>query len=1058
MVPLRLFFSSGSASYSAWLLDGRCFRWIPVLLVLVFLNLGFNFSLVAQVSLGGEPLSFRYDLSPKHLPVHVVDFSSEYSVFGLNRSNDHGPMRAGSGIPVDFDVASSGSWTELPNGNKVWQLRVQVPGASALGLVFDEFRLTSDSRLFVHDVEKTFSVGAFSHMNNSFHGTFSTHIVPGNELVVELEVPGDFNIDHTLLQLSIGEIIFIDHGGVFSSDSQQKGLGSSGDCQVNINCPEGDDWQVQKRGVARILLRQGTSWYWCTGTLLNNTRNDATPYFLTSDHCGDESTVEDYNVWQFYFNYERPGCDNVGNPPNHMLTGAAFKSNGSLDGGTDFKLLQLLTMPPAHYNVYFNGWNLSDMGSPSGVGIHHPSGDAKKISTFTDGVTPATWTNAMVQGFWQVFWSETQSGFGVTEGGSSGSPLFDNQGLVAGTLTGGASECGTRSGPDYYGKMSRHWTANGNEPQNQLKHWLDPLDESPGFLLGYDPQGNPYAAPRNITAVVDKDRVSLTWVAPGAAVNPEGWVSYNTNYDRVTWSGPQRATLFRANDFEFVYPASISQVGHLFYEHPEHRWPSPKFHFVIYDADGVTVLYESPELEAEHLKQFVHKLTTPIIVDDDFYLAINPVDGSGHPSSLMQTIEEGGIHSYFGVPGNWRLLADAGSSYELYNAVYIGSGKSISQYALTGHKEEHSRVFAEKGGSPQWFSSVALPADFPVEPGARDAFNSGDYQLSGFRVFRNGLPLADILDAEVSHYIDESVDPGDYRYHVTALYDDGGESDASNTVFVSILEYFAVGFLVKDPGGMPLEGVKIALSPVDHSKASFAFQPLSGAGFEGLPRNQVVIFTNDEGRSAVELAEGTYELRASLDDYSGARSAFEVNKASLEVGVILESPAYELFLDVTPLGGGQAVDITDSAPYAAGSSVKVKALPANKYLFSHWKEEGVNDPLSTEAEYEFDMPAGGLRLLAVFEQDPTDAVDMDPIQRLLIYPNPARDRLFVDVADHLKVNQVQLTDLMGRTVLRMIPGEGSPIELEVSSLPGGIYLLQLITNEGVLTGKVQLIH
>ncbi|MEY4215974.1 MAG: hypothetical protein RLZZ68_430, partial [Bacteroidota bacterium] len=78
-------------------------------------------------------------------------------------------------------------------------------------------------------------------------------------------------------------------------------------CEVNVNCtPVGNNWQDEKRGVARILVVDGGSQGWCTGSLIHNLANDCKPLFLTALHCGVTATASDFNQWRFYFRYEAP--------------------------------------------------------------------------------------------------------------------------------------------------------------------------------------------------------------------------------------------------------------------------------------------------------------------------------------------------------------------------------------------------------------------------------------------------------------------------------------------------------------------------------------------------------------------------------------------------------------------------------------------------------------------------------------------------------------------------------------------------------------------------------
>ena len=152
-------------------------------------------------------------------------------------------------------------------------------------------------------------------------------------------------------------------------------------------------------------------------------------------------------------------------------------------------LLRLADTIPLYYEPYYNGWNRENAASPQGVTIHHPAGDIKKISTYTTPLISDQWGGPPGT-HWKVFWTETESGWGVTEQGSSGSPLFDNTGKLVGTLTGGYAACddnGNGTGPndpDYYGKFYYSWDQNGDDPSQQLKYWLDPLNLGVTTLTG----------------------------------------------------------------------------------------------------------------------------------------------------------------------------------------------------------------------------------------------------------------------------------------------------------------------------------------------------------------------------------------------------------------------------------------------------------------------------------------------------------------------------------------------------------------------------------------------
>jgi hypothetical protein len=394
------------------------------------------------------------------------------------------PMLAGVSIPVGLVFSKEAVKTELDDGSTLWQLKFEVPQAKHLGVAFSELYIPDDDKLYIYsDTGKNY-IGAFTSKNNSSHGYFSTHILPASVIIIE------YHAQNTLKGFTpdfvIDEMIYVFSD--FMLHQEQQYLKSSGACNVNMNCSEGQLWKKQKRGVAQILLKSGTQWFNCTGSLVNNTEQDAKPYILTADHCGTNSSPEDIQKWQFYFNYEYSGCENSGTAPrNMMLTGAELKAKSPIQGGSDFKLLLLNQNVPKSWNPYYNGWTRSETASEYGVGIHHPQGDPKKISTYTNPLTSTTFTGGLSQGYWRVVWSQTISGHGITEPGSSGSPLFDPNGLIVGTLTGGSASCTAPTQPDVYGKLGFHWSASGETSDKNIKAWLDPNNDDPAFLYGYDP-------------------------------------------------------------------------------------------------------------------------------------------------------------------------------------------------------------------------------------------------------------------------------------------------------------------------------------------------------------------------------------------------------------------------------------------------------------------------------------------------------------------------------------------------------------------------------------------
>lgn len=441
--------------------------------------------LFPQISQGGMPASFS------NPPLDdIPDIALPVPAFDKIRAEDDAaekqgfPRRVGVAVRAPIDVIRDGKLDVLPDGTQVWRISVSCNEALAMSPCFDDFSLINGYRMFVYDESKKVILGAYTSFNNKENRLFSTELVPGDHLVLEINAdPGITGLPSCV----VSEISY-----VYRDLPDFVGnRGTADDCEVNINCPEGDNWQNQKRGVARIYVKRGGGFFWCTGSLVNNTLKNLVPYFLTADHCAPDFTPAELSEWIFYFNFEASGCENPpANPTPNSLNGAVKLANANING-SDFLLLRFDNEVPENYEPYFNGWNNEDQPSTNGVTIHHPAGDIKKISTYTVPLQSSQWSGT-IGTHWMVYWSETASGWGVTEGGSSGSPLFDNSGSIIGTLTGGMASCeppgsGSGSGqdqPDYYGKFSYSWDQNGDEPSRQLKYWLDPINSGVTSLTG----------------------------------------------------------------------------------------------------------------------------------------------------------------------------------------------------------------------------------------------------------------------------------------------------------------------------------------------------------------------------------------------------------------------------------------------------------------------------------------------------------------------------------------------------------------------------------------------
>ncbi len=483
-------------------------------------------ALLGQVSHGGIPMSYSIPIlrdvaAPTLRPMgfNAQEVADEDAV---NDALGQAPRFAVL-LPAGYTLQNSGEWTSV-KGGRVWRLRIETNTAQALTLMFDAFRIPEGGRVFVFNDERTHFIGSFNHLNNEDGGNYATQHVFGNAVTVEYFEPA-----HATGQgvIEIGQVGHCYRMVLDEEADAAAGLRGGDPCQVDVNCsPEGNNWQDEKRGVVRIAVVSGFSQGWCSASMVNNTAQNCRNFVLTALHCGENSSANNFGQYVFYFNYERPGCGTGTASQAQSMTGCvkrADSDDGGGNSGSDYMLLELNSNPPSAYNVYYNGWNRQNVASPSGVSIHHPAGGRKKVSTYTTALQSTQWGSASGS-HWRVFWSATPNGHGVTEGGSSGSPIFNNAGLIVGTLTGGGSFCSSPNSPDQYGKMSYHWTSN---PGDDLSVWLDPVNSGVTSLAGtYAPCTPPVQYDGAVTAVVaPAGSICATSVTPVVTIRNLGSVT-----------------------------------------------------------------------------------------------------------------------------------------------------------------------------------------------------------------------------------------------------------------------------------------------------------------------------------------------------------------------------------------------------------------------------------------------------------------------------------------------------------------------------------------------------
>lgn len=391
------------------------------------------------------------------LPILLVN-----KPIGELKQEDWGEKYLDFGIPVPVDSVFHFSLQKSKQDVYQKFLKIKTISATSLNLLLENIRISKDVNFeFISSTQE--KLGPYSLADLTQQESFLSWPIKGNTLTIRFWSSQQSEISFKLKHVVYGML-----------ELNTRAFGQSGACNVNINCPEGLDWQKEKRSV--LMLISGSGARYCTGTLVNNTAQDGRPYVLTAKHCNVGANSS------FMFNYESPDCSNTDGPIVQTLQGTHIRAIYDV---SDVCLLELHQSVPSNFSSYFSGWSRDTLATDSVVGIHHPRGDIKKISFENHMVRDSCYTCVGPSlDYWYISHWEN----GTTEPASSGSALFDKNHRIIGQLRGGQASC-LNSVSDFYGKFSTSWEGGGT-PATRLKDWLDPVGTQTFSLDGIQ-GGNP---------------------------------------------------------------------------------------------------------------------------------------------------------------------------------------------------------------------------------------------------------------------------------------------------------------------------------------------------------------------------------------------------------------------------------------------------------------------------------------------------------------------------------------------------------------------------------------
>lgn len=440
----------------------------------------FSYSAFCQESFGGRPLSETRTSLSLDVPVWELPATTPLDEVKGETHDKGQALRIGRVEPVKLSMSNAGRTDRMANGDIVWRLGFHSEGAFAMNLSFSKFNIPEGAELYVYNADRSFTIGKFTSANTMDGNIFFTQDVAGDLIYIEYFEPHNAAFEGTIEIEDVG----ICERNLFG---HMKGaIGDAvGDCHIDVTCPEAAGWTDQINSVVCYTFREQGYTYMCSGAMINNTKQDRRPYVFTAAHCYSAFATN----YVFYFNYQTYACGgNYGNYSN-TATGATKRAMGDIEKSSDFLLLEITgaLSPSWRDKVYFAGWDRSTNTPTTGIAIHHPGGDWKKVS-----IPKSVGKNNLRAHFWEVSWITGSNNKGTTEQGSSGSPLFNASKRIVGSLSHGTSSCEYEDeyavgpvGKDYYGQLAWSWTNNNTSSSAaKLQPWLAPGNASIMSLNG----------------------------------------------------------------------------------------------------------------------------------------------------------------------------------------------------------------------------------------------------------------------------------------------------------------------------------------------------------------------------------------------------------------------------------------------------------------------------------------------------------------------------------------------------------------------------------------------
>ncbi len=403
-------------------------------IILMYMSLFFA-ALAGVVSAGPTPAQPAFDGKSASTTAFLGKGSEAYILnlpeVKVDMTNTSpGLQKTGVVYPLPAPITVSQLFWEQVSGGYVARIRLTSNQAKRLRyrLMFNQAAPGMEFR-----VQGNQNSAPLSPVDQSFiqENTIWLPITKGNAADLEIFVKGNRPPDNLFVLDAVNLIVAGVNAGNRKLIEKQsltdllqikpKTLGLIREVEFDLACwnQESQYPALQEAASATALIsfiKEGGSFI-CSGTVLGDRRNSATPWFATANHCITNQAVA--NTMSFEWFSQATSCGGSQTDSRYSTTSGGGRMLFS-DKKNDAAFLKLRVRPPE--GVAYVGWNGRGVGRGSQVwGVHHPEGDHTMVS-----VGSVTGLGVKINGPDDVerIMNEVRFAFGGTEIGSSGSGLF----------------------------------------------------------------------------------------------------------------------------------------------------------------------------------------------------------------------------------------------------------------------------------------------------------------------------------------------------------------------------------------------------------------------------------------------------------------------------------------------------------------------------------------------------------------------------------------------------------------------------------------------------------